>query len=108
MLMSPLDSSTDSDSIRVWFRLGLSVRVLVLSGHSFAGNWQLPFLNQQKGENGRKKYFMASLHERMLSDARTEPTTVRILGGRASDRATTARQSNIVIKLSGEARELWS
>ena len=34
--------------------------------HSFAGNWQLPFSNQQKGENDRRKYFMISCHERML------------------------------------------
>ena len=25
--------------------------------HSFARNWQLPFLNQRKGENDRRKYF---------------------------------------------------
>ena len=29
-------------------------------------NWQLPFLNQRKGENDHRKYFMISLHERML------------------------------------------
>ena len=34
--------------------------------HSFARNWQLPFLNQRKGENDRRKYFMINLHERML------------------------------------------
>ena len=60
----------------------------VLSAHSFASNWQLSFLNQRKGENGRRNYFMTSLHERMLSDARIEPATVRIPGGRGSDRAT--------------------
>ena len=27
--------------------------------HSFAKNWQLPFLNQRKGENDRRKYFMS-------------------------------------------------
>ena len=58
----------------------------VLSAHSFANNWQLPFLNQQKGENGRKKNFMTDLHERMLPDVRIEPATVRIPGRRASDR----------------------
>ena len=60
----------------------------VLSAHSFASNWQLPFLNQRKGENGRKNYFITKLHERMLPDVRIEPATVRIPGGRASDRAT--------------------
>ena len=34
--------------------------------HSFTRNWQPPFLNQQKGENDRRKYFMINLHERML------------------------------------------
>ena len=34
--------------------------------HSFARNWQLPFLDQRKGENDRRKYFMINLHERML------------------------------------------
>ena len=34
--------------------------------HSFARNWQLPFLKQQKGEDGRRKYFMINLHDRML------------------------------------------
>ena len=29
-------------------------------------NWQLPFLNQRKGENDRRKYFMINVHERML------------------------------------------
>ena len=57
----------------------------VLSVHSYASNWQLPFLNQRQGENSRTNYFMANLKERMLSDARTEPATVSIPGGRASD-----------------------
>ena len=56
----------------------------VLSVHSYASNWQLPFLNQQKGENSRTNYFMANLKERMVSDVRIEPATVRIPGGRAS------------------------
>ena len=60
----------------------------VLSAHSFASNWQLPFLNQRKGENGRRNYFMTNLHERTLPDVRIEPATVRMPGRRASDRAT--------------------
>ena len=44
--------------------------------HSFARNGQLPFLNQRKGENGRRKYFMINLHERMLpTSAGVEPAT---------------------------------
>ena len=37
----------------------------VLTAQSFTNNWQLPFLNQRKGENGRRNYFMINLHERM-------------------------------------------
>ena len=44
--------------------------------HSFARNLQLPFLNQRKGENDRRKYFMLNLHERMLpTSAGVEPAT---------------------------------
>ena len=44
--------------------------------HSFARNWQLPFFNQRKGENDRRKYFMINLHERMLpTSAGVEPAT---------------------------------
>ena len=39
----------------------------------FASNWQLSFLNQQKGENGRRNYFMINLHGRMLPGVRIEP-----------------------------------
>ena len=60
--------------------------LLVLSAHSFDSNWQLPFLIQRKGENGRRNYFMTNLLERMLSGMRIEPTTVCIPGGRGSDR----------------------
>ena len=61
----------------------------VLSAHSFASNWQLPFLNQRKGENGRRNIFMTKSQRKNVSpDVRIEPATVRIPGGRASDRAT--------------------
>ena len=69
----------------------------VLSAHSFASNWQLPFLNKRKGENGRRNYFMTKLHERMLPDVRIEPRTVHIPGGRASDRVTAS--STALLKL---------
>ena len=36
----------------------------------------MPFLNQRKGENDRRKYFMINLHERMLpTSAGVEPAT---------------------------------
>ena len=43
---------------------------------SFARNWQLSILNQQKGENDHRKYFMMEFHIRMSPDpAEIEPTT---------------------------------
>ena len=41
----------------------------VLSGHSFASNRQLPFLNQRKGENGHRNSFMTkSQRKNVLPD----------------------------------------
>ena len=65
----------------------------VLSAHSFPSNWQLPFLNQRKGENGHRNFFMTkSQRKNVLPDMRNEPLTIRIPGGWASNRATAARQ----------------
>ena len=66
----------------------LLCRLPARSAHSVASNWQLPYMNQRKGENGRRNDFMTKLHERMLPDMRIEPATVRKPGGRASDRAS--------------------
>ena len=66
----------------------------VLSAHSLASNWQLPVLNQRKGGNGRRNDFMTNLHGRMLPEVRLEPATVRIPGGRVSDRATAPGGNN--------------
>ena len=60
----------------------------VLSINSFASNWQLPFSNQRKGENGLRNYFMTNRHERMLLDVKIKPVTVHIPGGGASHRAS--------------------
>ena len=46
--------------------------------HYFASNWQLPFLNQRKWENGFRNYFMTNPHKGMSPDVRIEPATVRI------------------------------
>ena len=65
----------------VYLTTRLLGRLSPLSGyqycaHSFARNWQLPFFNQRKGENDRRKYFMINLHERMLlTSAGVEPAT---------------------------------
>ena len=50
----------------------------ILSPHSFASNWQLPFLNRCHGENSRRNYFMNNLHERMFPDVRIEPVIISI------------------------------
>ena len=59
----------------------------VLSAHSFASNCTSWISGRERMTV--KNYFMTNLHERMLSDLRTEPAIVRIPGGRVSDRATT-------------------
>ena len=54
-----------------------------LWAYSFARNWQLPFLNQRKGQNDRRKYFMINLHERMLPTGRglnPQPPGLRLDG----------------------------
>ena len=60
----------------VYLTTHLLGRLSSLSGycaHSLANNWQLPFLNQRKGENDRRKYFMINLHEtrNLLISSRT-------------------------------------
>ena len=35
--------------------------------HCFTSNLQLPFLNERKGENDHRKFFMINLHERILT-----------------------------------------
>ena len=48
-------------------------------------------MNQQKGENDRRKYFMINLHERMLpTSAGVEPVISLSPVGRASNCATEA------------------
>ena len=65
--------------------------------HSFARSWQLPFLNQRKGENGRRKYFMIKVHEWMLPTRRgVEPAISWSPVGRASNWATKAGKYGIL------------
>ena len=59
--------------------------------HSFARNWQLPFLNHRKGENDRRKYFTINLHERMLpTSAGLNPRPPGLQSDGASNWATEA------------------
>ena len=51
-----------------WAGLVLQAVKQYLCTLSFSRNWQLPFLNRQKGENDHRKYFMINLYERMLLD----------------------------------------
>ena len=62
----------------------------IVSAHSFASNWQLPFLNQRKGDNGRRIFFSWPISsQECVPGVRVESATGSIPGGRASDRATT-------------------
>ena len=59
--------------------------------HSFARNWQLPFLNQWKGENDHRKYFMINPHERMLpTSSGLNPRSPGLQSDGASNWATEA------------------
>ena len=71
-----------------------SKQLTSICAHSFARNWQLLFLNQQKGENDRRKYFMINLHERKLPTlVVVEPATSWSPVGRSSNWATEADSS---------------
>ena len=48
-----------------------------LSAYFYCVALRLPYLNQLQGNNGRTNDSMTSFHERMLSDPRIEPATVR-------------------------------
>ena len=39
----------------------------IVSAHSFASNWQLSFLNQRKGDNGHRTFFLTNLLPRMCA-----------------------------------------
>ena len=71
---------------------GLSpLRVNQCCAHSFARNWQLPFLNQRNGESDRRKYFMINSPWKNVGDlAGVEPTTSWSPVGCASNWATKA------------------
>ena len=61
--------------------------LLVLSAHSFASNWQLPFLNQRKGENGRIIFFMTKSPRNNVRRTRGSTRDSSHTDGRAFDRA---------------------
>ena len=49
-------------------RLSPLLAVNQYCAHSFARNWQLPFLNQQKGENDCRKYFNYQSPQKNVAD----------------------------------------
>ena len=63
-------------------------RLLVLSAHSFASNWQLPFLNQRKGQNGRIIFSWPNLHERMCRAWGSNPQPSACQDVRTCDRVS--------------------
>ena len=48
----------------------------VLSDHSFANNWQLPFLNQRKGDNGCRMFFVTKSQRTNVAGPGLEPATL--------------------------------
>ena len=66
----------NSTSSKIQARNMSSKRLTSNCAHSFAKNWHLPFLNQKKGENEHRNYFLISLYKRMLLDpAGIKPST---------------------------------
>ena len=60
-----------------------------LSAHSFASNWQLLFLNQQKRENGHRSFFMTKSPWKNVPDRWGIELGVACMpSGHASNRAT--------------------
>ena len=60
----------------------------VLCAHSFAINWQLLFLNQQRRENGRRNDFMTKSPRKNVPDVGIELGAACMPSGHTSDRAT--------------------
>ena len=73
---STVPDKTQFSTGKFWGLFYVSMKAYIVGTHFSARNWQLPFLNQRKGENDRRKYFMINLHERMLpTSAGVEPAT---------------------------------
>ena len=87
----------------------LSQAVNQYCAHSFARNRQLPFLNQRKGENDRRKYFMINLHERMLpTSAGVEPATSWSPVGRRIQLSHRGRPFQVLRKKNAYIKEVYS
>ena len=57
----------------IWVFAGRTLTLLALSccGSHYFRHWQLPYLNQRKGENGRRHYFITNLHESYAARSRS-------------------------------------
>ena len=75
----------------VWAGLS-SKRLTSTCAHSFARNWQLPFLDQGKGKNNSRKYFMIDFRETNVAGLGGDWTRDLLIFSRtrASDWATEA------------------
>ena len=61
----------------------------ILRAHSFTSNWQVPFLNQRKGNNGLRNFFMTKFsYERMYWLLGSNPRPSAYQAVRASDWAS--------------------
>ena len=90
--VNPLGSCKASQLTYPHFSLAAkSSKVLTSTcAHSFPWNWQLPFLNLQKGENNCRKYFMINFHEICCRTWSGSKRSHLITVGCTSDRATKA------------------
>ena len=65
----------------------------VFSAHSFASNWQLLFLNQQKREKGHRNVFMTKSPRKSVPDVGIELGAACMPSWHASNRATATRHT---------------
>ena len=107
---TPAAVKANKNKKQVPSRASLLGSLPVLSAHSYASNWQMPFLNQRKGENGFRFFFMIKSPRKNVPGVRIEPATVCLLGIRASDRASTPGLKDIYKHgINGEFRILlWN
>ena len=89
--------STMDSSLLVFTTNGITLTFLYLifrfCAHSFTRNWQLPFLNQRKGENDLGKYFMINLYENILTD----PAGIKTATGVYVSRLTLKLPNTIIV-----------
>ena len=74
-----------SVELRTLFLGKLSSAVNQYCAHTFTCNWQLPFLNQRKGENDYRNDFIINLHESYVAELRFKLLSLKSAVRRTSD-----------------------